>query len=186
MEPDVSAVCPPLSALSKSYREDRLSPEERRQFRAHLSSCEPCRSRAIAADPTMIFAVAPAPAPTDAAESRAILENVKAAVAIREASRRLDRSAGVAHGRRAATAVGAAALLALAFSAPLVRRPISVAAAASPRSSRISNAATKIVRPGAEDSSSMPSSATIYEWNPGTTSPDDPKIVWIVDRSLDL
>jgi hypothetical protein len=32
----------------------------------------------------------------------------------------------------------------------------------------------------------MPSSATIYEWNPGTASPDDPKIVWIVDRSLDL
>jgi hypothetical protein len=32
----------------------------------------------------------------------------------------------------------------------------------------------------------MPASATIYEWNPGTGSPGDPKIVWIVDRSLDL
>jgi hypothetical protein len=32
----------------------------------------------------------------------------------------------------------------------------------------------------------MPATATIYEWNPGTASPGDPKIVWIVDRSLDL
>jgi hypothetical protein len=31
-----------------------------------------------------------------------------------------------------------------------------------------------------------PATATVYEWNPASNSPDDPKIVWIVDRSLDL
>jgi len=186
MEPNVNAVCSSLSALSDGYRKDRLSEEERRQWRAHLASCEACRNRVIGADPTMIFALAPTPVPvTDDRETRAILENVKAAIAIREVSRRLDGPASARHGRRAAAAVGTAALLALTLSAPLTRRPASVPAARPAAPNRISNAATKIVRPGAEDSS-LPSSATIYEWNPGPASPDDPKIVWIVDRSLDL
>jgi putative zinc finger protein len=182
----VTGGCPSVLALSDAYREDRLSREERRDFRAHLVSCDECRRMAMARDPAILFALAPAPVDEGGeAEARAILENVRAALAIRDTSRKLDHSVSARHGRRTAAAVGAAALLALTFSAPLTRRrplPVSTAAAA-PRGIR--NAATKIVRPGA-DEPSLPSSATIYEWNPGAASPDDPKIVWIVDRSLDL
>jgi len=182
----MSAGCPPVVALSEAYRDERLSGDDRREFRAHLVSCDECRRTAIRHDPAILFALAPAPAPEAGdAEARAILENVRAALAIRDASRKLDRSVSARHGRRTAAAVGIAALVALTFSAPMSRRrplPVSTAAAA-PRGIR--NAATKIVRPGAEEPS-LPSSATIYEWNPGAASPDDPKIVWIVDRSLDL
>jgi hypothetical protein len=31
----------------------------------------------------------------------------------------------------------------------------------------------------------FPADATIYDWNPGGTS-EEPRVVWIVDRSLDI
>jgi anti-sigma factor RsiW len=147
--------CPLPDSSIQAYRRDEVSEPERRALRAHLSGCPECRDRAIAADATLIFGLAPAEASAGDAEARLVLENVRAA------------------------------LLALTSSAP--RRPRAAVASATraPRDG-FQNAATKIVRPGADDSPSMPSSATIYEWNPGTASPDDPKIVWIVDRSLDL
>lgn len=175
--------CGSLAARVEAYRDDRLAGEERRAFRDHLASCASCRGEAIASEPTLVFAVAAAPRPVADAEARAILENVKAAIAVREAGRRLEN--GAHRGRRPAAALGAAAILALAFSAPLARRPSAPVAARPPAPAGIAGAANRIVRPGGEESS-MPTSATIYEWNPGTASPDDPKIVWIVDRSLDL
>jgi len=180
----MTEACRTASARAEAYRQDRLAEAERLAFRAHLAECASCRRDAIAADPTLIFAVAPAPPPVGDAETRAILENVKAAIAVREADRRL-RGNGARRARRSAAALGAAALLALTFSAPVARRSVSIAAARPAGPGGIAGAANRIVRPGSEEPS-MPSSATIYEWNPGTASPDDPKIVWIVDRSLDL
>lgn len=180
----MSGACGALATRVDAYREDRLSAAERRAFREHLSACEGCREAAIAAEPTLVFALAPPPAPVDEAETRAILENVRAAIAVRDAARRAE--SGGRRGRRAA-ALATAAALALAFSAPLARRgervPPASARPAAPAG--IAGAANRIVRPGSEEPS-MPSSATIYEWNPGTASPEDPKIVWIVDRSLDI
>jgi len=180
----VTADCRALPARLDAYRRDDLADDERRAFRRHLAGCAECRGEAIAAEPTLVFAVAPAEAVGDE-EARTILENVKAALAVREAGRRLER--GAPRTRRAAAGLGVAAILALAFSAPPARRPPAVAAAAARPAapSGIAGAANRIVRPGGEEPS-MPASATIYEWNPGTASPEDPKIVWIVDRSLDL
>jgi hypothetical protein len=31
----------------------------------------------------------------------------------------------------------------------------------------------------------LPAEATIYDWNPGA-GPEEPRVVWIVDRSLDI
>jgi len=184
MEALVTATCPVPAASIEAYRRDAVPEPERRALRAHLAACPACRDRAVAADPTLIFALAPAPPPPDDAQARQVLENVRAALAVRSASRKVERAHG-RQGLRAAAVVAAAALLALTSSAS--RRPRAVAASVS-RAARggFQDAATKVVRPGADDSPSMPSSATIYEWNPGTASPDDPKIVWIVDRSLDL
>jgi len=182
----MSVPCPSADARIDAYRREALPESDRRYLRAHLAECSGCRDRAIAADPAMIFAIVP---PRDSgddadAQARLVLENVKAALAVRSASRKIDRS-HARHGLRAAAAVAAAVLIALTSSS--ARRSRSVAATAARATTRnFQNAATKIVRPGADESPSMPSSATIYEWNPGTASPNDPKIVWIVDRSLDL
>jgi len=181
----MSVPCPSADARIDAYRRESLPESDRRDLRAHLAECSGCRDRAIAADPAMIFAIA-RPAPSDDADvqARLVLENVKAALAVRSASRKIDRS-HARHGLRAAAAVAAAVLIALTSSS--ARRSRTVAAtAARATTGNLQNAATKIVRPGADESPSMPSSATIYEWNPGTASPNDPKIVWIVDRSLDL
>ncbi|HET9794319.1 MAG TPA: zf-HC2 domain-containing protein [Thermoanaerobaculia bacterium] len=179
----MSGDCRALAARIDAYRNDRLANEDRRVFRDHLAECETCRGEAIASEPTLVFAIAPSPAPVGEAEARAILENVKAAIAVRDAARRLE----IPRGRRAAAGLGVAAILALAFSAPLTRRPpVVVSSGARPAApSGIAGVANRIVGPGSEEPS-MPASATIYEWNPGTSSPEDPKIVWIVDRSLDL
>jgi anti-sigma factor RsiW len=180
----MSAACPVPDSSIAAYRRDDVSEPERRALRAHLSACPACRDRAIAADATLIFGLAPAQAPADDGDARRVLENVRAALAMRTASRKIERG-HARHGLRAAAVVAAAALLALTSSAP--RRPLAATASEAPRPRNgFQNAATKIVRPGGDDSPSMPSSATIYEWNPGSASPDDPKIVWIVDRSLDL
>jgi hypothetical protein len=180
----VTADCRALSARIADYRHDRLAEEDRRAFRRHIAECEECRDEAIASEPTLVFAVAP-PEAVGEEEARTILENVRAALAVREAGRRLER--GALRGRRTAAGLGIAAILALAFSVPLARRSPAVATAAARPSvpPGIAGAANRIVRPGGEEPS-MPASATIYEWNPGTGSPEDPKIVWIVDRSLDL
>lgn len=180
----MSAACPVPDASIDAYRRDAIPEPERRELRAHLAACPSCRDRAVAADATLLFGLAPAEAPAGDDEARLVLENVRAALAMRSASRKIERGHG-RHGLRAAAVIAAAALLALTTSTS--RRPRAVAASAS-RSARdgFQNAATKVVHPGADESPSMPSSATIYEWNPGTASPDDPKIVWIVDRSLDL
>jgi len=180
----MNSLCPSADARIDAYLRELLPESDRRDLRAHLAECSGCRDRAIAADPAMIFAIA-RPVPSDDAgdEARLVLENVKAALAVRSASRKIDRS-HARHGLRAAAAVAAAVLIALTSSSARRSRVAATAARATTRN--FQNAATKIVRPGADESPSMPSSATIYEWNPGTASPNDPKIVWIVDRSLDL
>lgn len=184
--------CSAIDVRVEAYGRETLPENERRELRTHLAACPACRERALAADPAIVFAV-PAPAAADDAgrriadetEARFVLENVKAALAVRAASQKLDRSPSIRHGRRAASGLAAAALVALALSGSGRPRRAEIASARSSVSSGL-RGATKIVRPGADESPSMPSSATIYEWNPGTASPEDPKIVWIVDRSLDL
>jgi putative zinc finger protein len=186
MEACVNAPCPAADSRIDAYRRESLPESDRREFRAHLAECSGCRDRAIAADPTLIFAAAPPlPASSDAdAQARLVLESVKAALAVRSAARKIDRPR-VRHGVRAAAAVAAAVLVALTSSSARRSRSVAVPVGRA-TTGNFQNAATKIVRPGADESPSMPSSATIYEWNPGTASPNDPTIVWIVDRSLDL
>jgi hypothetical protein len=141
-------------------------------------------------DPAAVFGLALSPQPPVSAEdSREILENVRIAIAIRQASRKIERPpAGGLGVRRTAAAVAAAALLSLTASSPMTRRSVSSAshspaARPAPAPSAFARAAASSDR---SDDALAPATATVYEWNPGANSPDDPKIVWIVDRSLDL
>ena len=161
----------------------------RRAAIEHLRDCSDCRLRALELDPAAVFELALSPqAPVSAEESQEILENVRIAIAIRQASRKIERpSAGGLGARRAAAAIAAAALLSLTASSPMTRRSIpSAPHSTAPPPAAVPSAFARAAAPDRSDDALAPATATVYEWNPGANSPDDPKIVWIVDRSLDL
>ncbi|MGH9440730.1 MAG: hypothetical protein ACRD16_00485 [Thermoanaerobaculia bacterium] len=172
-----------------SFLSDELDRASRAAATEHLRACADCRLRALESDPAVVFRLALAPEPpVSEEESRQILENVRVAIAIREASRKIERPAAAGLGfRRSAAAFAAVALLSLTVSSPVTRR-----SAARPRispASSLSSAPSAFARAAAterSDDTLSPATARVYEWTPRANSPDDPKIVWIVDRSLDL
>ncbi|HEY1433832.1 MAG TPA: hypothetical protein VGG65_00575, partial [Thermoanaerobaculia bacterium] len=139
-------------------------------------------------DASLVFARA---LPEDVApsETAAILASVRTGVAHLEAERRL---AGPRSSRRrsaVAAAAAAAALLALTVAGGSSRRDAAVAAlpVATPAPAR---AAIQV--PGALEAAGLsgepaapPSTATVYDLNPGAGR-EEPRVVWIVDRGLDI
>lgn len=177
----MSPECLSFRCRVESYLADGLSREQRLDFRAHLRACPDCREIALEQDSTLIFGALPvsADARADEREALSILENVRAAIAVRQASAKLSpvRSARPAR-RYAAAGTLAACLALLAFYGSFASHP---AASRSPEAVRIAPPpAVSAPEPLA------PASATIYEWNPGTGADTEPKIVWIVDRSFDI
>lgn len=173
----------------ESFLCDALGRAERAAATEHVRSCADCRLRALESDPSVVFRLALAREPAvSEEESRQVLENVRVAIAIRQASRKIEPPPASGLGmRRTAAALAAAALLSLTASSPMARRSASsarIAPAAPPAGAPSSFA--RASAPERSDDAVAPATATVYEWNPGANSPDDPKIVWIVDRSLDL
>ena len=188
----MSAACSFVRARLVSYAAEALSSEERRAVRDHLASCGACRQEAAASDASLLFAgMAPSRAeevsPSDMAR---ILAGVRAGVALRQAERRL---AGRARRSRAGAVAAAAAvaLFTLALPGGLSKRPAApdaaAPAAAAPAFSKAS--AFALTSASASTSAGKPedeaSGATVYEIAPGA-GPDEPRVVWIVDRSLDI
>jgi hypothetical protein len=175
--------CPDLSPVFDLYRADRLTPTRRREMLSHFQACAECRRAAFEAEPSILFALESPVFEVSPDQVASILENVRVGVALAEASRKLEStSAGRGKSRRLG-ALSAAALLLLSFSSPSRRNrpttPVSMAR------SLPASAVSAAPKPEG-DGGLLPASATIYEWNPATAAPNDPKIVWIVDRSLDL
>jgi hypothetical protein len=174
-----------------SFLSDSLGRADRAAATDHVRSCADCRLRALERDPSAVFRLAASPEPSVSEdETRRILENVRVAIAIREASRKIEQApAGGMGMRRTAAALAAAALLSLTASSPMSRTSRRAASPARESSAREASAPSAFARAAASERSDdalAPATATVYEWNPGANSPDDPKIVWIVDRSLDL
>lgn len=173
--------CGEARARFESYAGDALPSDQRRAIRAHLADCEACRQEAFSSDPSLLFAAAPAEA-VSAEETAAILASVRSAIAVKTAERRLVR-----HGNRSVVAAAAAVVALLAIvvvrsgnRVEHVRRPAAPAAqaqAAAPAPAPFSPAAQP--RPVTK----FPADATVYDWNPGG---GQPRVVWIVDRSLDI
>jgi hypothetical protein len=182
----VSAACLDQRGL-ESFLADDLDRSARRSAGDHLRDCGDCRLRALEADPSVVFRLALSPEPAvSAEESQEILENVRIAIAIRQASRKIERPPlGGLGVRRTAAALAAAALLSLTASSPMTRRS-GRSASPSPVPSPPAAAFAHAASPDRSDDALAPATARVYEWNPASNSPDDPKIVWIVDRSLDL
>jgi hypothetical protein len=99
------------------------------------------------------------------------------------AQRKLDLARSTGRRRRAAIA-SAAAVAAMTLLLPgAARRPARTAATAV--SPPVETAAPGFAPAARGSSRTFPADATIYDWNPGA-GVEEPRVVWIVDRSLDI
>jgi hypothetical protein len=184
----MSPVCGIIRSSFDDYRQDALPAPQRRMLRDHLESCEGCRDAANAYDPTFHFARRVRDEIPDVDRQR-ILSAVRTGVELMETERRIARSR-----RRRIGPAAAAAVVALILLTPDWRAPRS---AVPPESNAASDRAPSAVQvpaqsapPAALQSAGLTeaaptSDATIYDWNPGAGR-EEPRVVWIVDRGLDI
>jgi hypothetical protein len=188
----MSLSCAQALGRLHDYAAEALDSGERRALRDHLAACGDCRESAIHADPGLLFAGSAAPETSDEDVAR-ILAGVRAGIAWRQAERKLGnrpvrRSPGKGgHARRRLAAMAAAVVaLSLLVPASTLRRgePRTASTLAAPRV-RAEGPVVPAARPAASEvpTSKFPTDATIYDWSSGA---GEPRVVWIVDRSLDI
>jgi hypothetical protein len=178
----VSALlCGDFRGRLRLYLEDALTSGERGAFRDHLVSCAGCRDHVALTEPSLLFAGMPAERVSPEDVER-VLAGVRTGIALAETRRRLGR-VGRPGRRRIAAMSSAAALAAMIFVLPGSNRRSAESAASAPAvlapAPGFANASEKA------PSSTFPEDATIYDWNPGAAA-EEPRVVWIVDRSLDI
>jgi anti-sigma factor RsiW len=183
----VSAICPILRTSFDDYIADTLPAPQRRILREHLAACDDCRRAALEKDPSLAFARPFSPEPVDASDAARILASVRTGVALRQTELRIRGGSGR---RIAGSVAAAAAALALALLIPGGRstRPVETASVRPPAPSPAPVQAAgvqpvPVARPVEPAVSS--SEATIYDLNPGAGR-EEPRVVWIVDRGLDI
>ena len=185
----MSAVCGILRGSFEDYLRDALPGPQRRMLREHLAACPACRDLAAAREPGLLFA-RPLREEVPAADAARILASVRTGIELMETERRI-RYASRGRRRIAATTAAAAALGALVILMPggAARPPAEQAPASSavarppvPAEASIAPAAYPAEAFGAE---STAAGATVYDWNPGAGR-EEPRVVWIVDRGLDI
>ena len=176
----MSLSCPETRALWDAYAEEALEPAERRAVREHLSLCESCRDRAACVDPGLLFSRVPAhPASDEDIEN--VLAGVRAGIAWKQAERRLAK-------RPLRTWASVAVLIALVLLLPgnRTRRALEASTGSRPISSasvEVSSSPAALPVEASDPKATLPANATIYDW---TTDTGQPRVVWIVDRSLDI
>ena len=184
----MSVLCPILRGSFEDYRRDALPAPQRRILREHLADCLECRDLAAAQDPTMLFARPFATEEVPEVDAKCILANVRTAVAFAETERRIRSS------RRKFASAAAATAAAAAFGALLLVSPRDghrgVETAAVPPTPSASGATTTALQPVAlatatAEGDGVSKDATVYEWSPGAGR-EEPRVVWIVDRGLDI
>jgi anti-sigma factor RsiW len=182
----MSALCPILRQSFEDYRRDALPSPQRRMLREHLSVCAECRDLAAAQDPTMVFARPYAAEALPESETQRILANVRTAVAFAETEKRLRRSS---RRRVAGAAAAAAAFGALLLLAPGDRASVGSVAVSAPTPAPLDDPAVTAssLQPAAlpVELEGASTDATVYEWSPGAGR-EEPRVVWIVDRGLDI
>ena len=177
----MNALCQTVRGRLPEYLDDGLSTEDRRAYREHIGSCEACRDSVLEIEASLVFARV-RPEDVSSEDVERVLTGVRAGIGLAEAERRAGRARN--RGRHRVAAMASAAALAamtlvLPGSRPAARRPAGPVAAAPSAPAGFAPAAQTA------PSGTFPSEATIYDWNPGTAS-EEPRVVWIVDRSLDI
>lgn len=174
-------VCSEVRDRFSRYASEELPAEERASVRQHLAGCRDCVREAAETDPTLLFAV-PGSEIVTSEETQAILSAVRSGIAWKQAERRLE--AGGPRRRAVAAAAGLLALL-LALPGSSGRRPVVREARRSPQERRAPASIQEHFAPVAHPAAAtnFPADATVYDWKPGGGAP---RVVWIVDRSLDI
>lgn len=185
----MTAICSIVREGFGDYLSDALPAPQRRILREHLAACAECREAALERDASLVFArrVEEGVGPEESAE---ILASVRTGVAHIEAERRLRRRRT---GRPAAAAAAAVALLVLIVPSVRPRTETTTASAALPAPpgtratspTAVAAAASGLEPAAAPGDAAVSSSATVYELNPGSGR-EEPRVVWIVDRGLDI
>ena len=180
----MSLSCRDVRARAPEYLDGVLASPESRSFREHVASCARCRDGLASIEPSLLFARV-STEEVSAKDVERVLAGVRTGVALKQAERKLALGRSK-RSRRAAAIASAAALAVLTLVLPgSARRPESrepVRAAV-----RSTAAPARGFAPAARTvpAATFPTDATIYDWNPGAGS-QEPRVVWIVDRSLDI
>lgn len=178
----MSAACGQVRGRLPEYLDDALPADDARALRGHLAACGACRDDLAAVEPTLLFARV-SPAEVSPEDVRRVVEGVRAGVALRETERKLALGRARRRSRIAAMA-SAAAVAAMTLMMPgssrsTVEPPIAARPSAASPAPGFSPAARTA------PSATFPADATIYDWNPAAGTAE-PRVVWIVDRSLDI
>lgn len=180
----MSFSCGDVRSRLPEYVDDVLASNEARTFREHLVSCGECRDEVASIEPSLLFARVPLEE-VSARDVERVLSGVRAGVALKQAERKL--ALGRSKRRHRAAAIASAATLAamtlvLPGSARRSesREPVRAAARSAAAPAPGFAPAARTVPAG-----TFPADTTIYDWNPGAGS-QEPRVVWIVDRSLDI
>jgi hypothetical protein len=180
----LSLSCADVRLRFEAYGTDSLPPGERRAVREHLASCALCRQEAVAFDPVLLFTTCEPPLPSSEEASR-ILSAVHTGILLRQAERRLKAP----RRRRVGALASAAAALALSLlapGAPARRQSAAAPGLAAAKATFLPAAHSATAAEGLEKTGGtgkFPADATIYDWSPGA---GEPRVVWIVDRSIDI
>lgn len=175
----MSPICSILRPSFEDYQKDTLPAPQRTMLREHLSTCAECREQAIAQEPAFLFA-RPLREEVGAPEAERILASVRTGVALMETERRIRSS----RRRFAGSAAAAAAVAALVLLAP-VRGGRNTPMLPQAAVTRTEGPAPPDSSLAAAEPAANPAEATVYEWNPGAGR-EEPRVVWIVDRGLDI
>lgn len=174
-------VCGELRGRLPEYLDDLLAPSDARAVREHLAACAPCRDDAAAIEPTILFARV-SPEDVSPEDVRRVVEGVRSGIALKETERKL--ASGRARRRsRIAAMASAAAVAAMTLITPGSSRSTGPTVAARPPAVSPAPGFSPAARTA--PAATFPADATIYDWNPGTGT-EEPRVVWIVDRSLDI
>lgn len=181
----MSLSCPDVRVRFEAYAADSLESGDRSAVREHLVSCPPCREEAAAFDPVLLFATVPA-APESSQEVDRIVSAVRTGILLKTAERRLETPSRRRRVGALASAAAAVALTILVPGAPARRDLAAVPERAAEKTmfhpaARPAPAAEGFEKAGGRQK--FPADATIYDWSTGA---GEPRVVWIVDRSIDI
>jgi len=180
----MSARCSESVERLAGYFDESLPAADRRTLREHLSECGSCRDEAAAFEPSVVFARF-RPEEVSAEDVARVLAGVRAGLALKETERKL--ATARSRGRHRVAAIGsAAALAAMTLVLPASRRQPAPAPTAATAPVEAPAPAAGFAPVSERDANrTFPADATIYDLNPGAGS-SEPRVVWIVDRSLDI
>jgi predicted anti-sigma-YlaC factor YlaD len=178
----VTFSCAETRARWEGYAAEALEAGERRAIREHLAECESCREEAAPADPGLLFSQMASARVSDE-DVEQVLAGVRAGIAFKRTERRFTRRPA-----RGWASVAMIAVVLLLLSGQRTGRAPMNPRAGSETASRsmaveVPAASATPPLPEAAPETSSSGNATVYDWS---SDRSQPRVVWIVDRSLDI